>query len=1028
MHAENSPVAVSDADDPSEPQFDELTLAAALVAECSTAVVTLVEAAAAHHDVALCDHSSRDDDARFHAAYPVLSSTGTVLGALCVLAAETRDLTPTQDTLLEVLASQVAARLDLRRELLRRAETAAGLRESERRYRLLAELSSDIVSKHDLTGRVLYVSPSVCTVLGYDPEQEVSSQPAMLLHPDDLPALGPALTAARNGGTATATVRSKHADGSWRHLEMTLSPGRDASGAVVELYSAARDVTDRVAAATGRAFLETVLATIDVGIVACDADGHLTLFNDASRTFHGMPVDTTLDPADWAGRFDLYGADGTTAMVREQVPLYRALVEGQVTDVAMTIKAEGQPARMMRCDGRALHDATGTVTGAVVAMKDITASVLAARQVEQAHARAHEIVTTATDAFVSIDESGSVTDWNPQAEATFGYPAADALGRDLADLLIPAGHIRAHRGGLRRFLLTGEEAIFGRRLELTARHCDGHAVPIELTVWPTRTDGGWQFNAFLRDISERVAARSALDRAHAELAESAEFTRVLLDTIDVAIVACDAEGTPSYFNARGRLLFGLPPGPSFDGQDFPLAQIQAGRARQNARDVVTGEQLAGAQRALPRALREGSLSDLELEIVNGDGAPHRMLTHERALHAPDGSLLGAVCAAHDVTALRERERALQASETRFRAAFSNGPLAMARLSIDGQVLEPNPAMRRLLSLTTRQLRASSLLELSDAADALRARAALAGALATGSHATELRLLRADRVALWCDIALTCCTDSDGTRYVLAQIADMTDRKRHEQDLIEASLTDHLTGLRNREALNRQLQQWLAPDASIAHVAMFFADLDDFKSVNDALGHEAGDAVLIEVARRLRDSVRPQDLVVRLGGDELVVACADLPGHPQRAVDALTERLTAALRFPLHLNGQEARIRASVGSTLARPGQDAAAVLAEADRRMYQRKERTRGPAAAGTGERADRGGGTTAPPRQRIPRKRPKPSSRSGQDRAGRRSALPGVPADRRPAHQHRRRRRSPRTHARPPGAAPAPGPVHPRR
>ncbi len=154
-------------------------------------MVTLVEDAPERNDDARCGHTVSDDagiplvpDAernRVHAAFPVRSSTGTVLATLCVSGSEPRELTATQLTLLTVVASQVAARLDLGRELRPQAEATAGHEESEQLYRLLAAHSSDIISKHDLTGRVLYVSPSVHTVLGHEPERELYTQPATLV-------------------------------------------------------------------------------------------------------------------------------------------------------------------------------------------------------------------------------------------------------------------------------------------------------------------------------------------------------------------------------------------------------------------------------------------------------------------------------------------------------------------------------------------------------------------------------------------------------------------------------------------------------------------------------------------------------------------------------------------------------------------------------------------------------------------------------------------------------------------------------
>ena len=118
------------------------------------------------------------------------------------------------------------------------------------------------------------------------------------------------------------------------------------------------------------------------------------------------------------------------------------------------------------------------------------------------------------------------------------------------------------------------------------------------------------------------------------------------------------------------------------------------------------------------------------------------------------------------------------------------------------------------------------------------------------------------------------------------------------------------------------------------------DLDNFKYVNDSLGHDAGDELLAKAARRLEGCVRPEDTVARLGDDEFAVLLESLGSERAREVAA---RIGEALRAPFLLGGEEARVGASVGVACALPGEkDAAELLGEADREMYQAKERGRG--------------------------------------------------------------------------------------
>ena len=143
-------------------------------------------------------------------------------------------------------------------------------------------------------------------------------------------------------------------------------------------------------------------------------------------------------------------------------------------------------------------------------------------------ARARMIVDTAHDAFVGMDSSGRIVDWNAQAETIFGWSAAEVLGRQLADVVIPPEFREAHVRGIKRFLETGAAPVVNKRLELSALHRSGREFPIELTVTaPTRFGDGFFFGAFLRDISERKERdeqlRRAKDSAEAATRAKSEF-------------------------------------------------------------------------------------------------------------------------------------------------------------------------------------------------------------------------------------------------------------------------------------------------------------------------------------------------------------------------------------------------------------------------------------------------------------------------------------------------------------------------
>lgn len=166
-------------------------------------------------------------------------------------------------------------------------------------------------------------------------------------------------------------------------------------------------------------------------------------------------------------------------------------------------------------------------------------------------------------------------------------------------------------------------------------------------------------------------------------------------------------------------------------------------------------------------------------------------------------------------------------------------------------------------------------------------------------------------------------------------------RRHRQaeaDRLRAlALRDDLTGLGNRTLLNDRLTQALARTGRNGGlVTLLFCDLDRFKAVNDLRGHQAGDELLVQVGARLRDAVRADDTVTRVGGDEFIVLCEDLATELEATIVA--ERVRSALGEPFELSVGMVRIGCSVGVATTR-GADVAAhdLLAEADQRMYEAK-------------------------------------------------------------------------------------------
>jgi diguanylate cyclase (GGDEF)-like protein len=187
-------------------------------------------------------------------------------------------------------------------------------------------------------------------------------------------------------------------------------------------------------------------------------------------------------------------------------------------------------------------------------------------------------------------------------------------------------------------------------------------------------------------------------------------------------------------------------------------------------------------------------------------------------------------------------------------------------------------------------------------------------------------------------------DDDG-RMLGAVVAmhDVTEQKLNEERLAELALHDPLTGLANRTLLAERLQEAIdelarfVPGESEAGgqrgVAVYLLDLDEFKEINDSLGHDVGDDMLVAVAGRLQAIVRPTDTVARLGGDEFVVVCDIESGEEEML--RIADRISNALARPYRIDGRTLTVLASVGGVFAdNPDTDPSRLLSRADDAMY----------------------------------------------------------------------------------------------
>jgi diguanylate cyclase (GGDEF)-like protein/PAS domain S-box-containing protein len=293
----------------------------------------------------------------------------------------------------------------------------------------------------------------------------------------------------------------------------------------------------------------------------------------------------------------------------------------------------------------------------------------------------------------------------------------------------------------------------------------------------------------------------------------------------------------------------------------------------------------------------------------------------------------------DVTARYAAEAALRESEIRYRLLFEQNAAGVCVSRLDGVIIDCNATFAGMLGFPRTELVGLSMSMLyANASEAEELTALLRSAGTLNSVEVELR--RADKRVLWVLANLVLVGDSI-SGVVHATVVDISDRKRAEEQIEFHAYHDVLTHLPNRKLFTDRLRHGLMrAKRNNKTVAVMFIDVDHFKTINDTLGHTAGDELLLEMARRLRECVRDDDTVARLGGDEFTIILSELR-HPEDAV-GVAQKILAAVQEPLTIGAMPIVVSASIGIALyPEDGHDPESLLRNADSAMYRAKEEGR---------------------------------------------------------------------------------------
>ena len=801
------------------------------------------------------------------------------------------------------------------RDVTDRKRVERALHESEARLKSLLELTSDWYWEQDAEYRFTFFSPEVDRVMG-------AGRAAFLLGKTRWEAAGPSARADWAAHKAVLDRRESYRDfefelrfpdGTRRWITSSGEPVFDGGGAFLGYRGVARDVTARRAAEhalrESEARHRAVVENIAEAVFLCNREGVVVAANSAAEHLYGASADALLGKrmTDFGG--ERLRADGSL-LPPEEYPVAVTLRTGApLTDFEFGLRRPDGSVRWLSANTRLWSpgDEPGS-GGLVVSIRDVTAQRRAERALRASESRYRAVVDNLAEAVVIRDTRGVITGLNAAARRLYGEapvlgsrgpvagwrrlradgspmppdeaPSAVTLrtGRPVSDVVMglepPGGPVAWVSVNSRPILDTATGEMLGAVVsatDITARRAAERA--LRATEALSRL--------VIENLSEGVVIRDQ----NLRILDANESAGRILGTSRAALIgAVSTEYVRGFFDEDGN-----PVAPD----DLLSKQVQRGGT------TVSGK-VVGVERL--------------------DGTRIWISFNMRPIREPGSEAVrGVVTSFTDVTAERSAALALKESEERFACAVRGSSDGIWDWDIARGRFFMSPRLKELLGYRDDELpnERGALVERLHPDDvAVLAAAARAHFRRGEPFDVEVRQRHRDGEYRWFRVRGQALRDSHGRPIRFSGTnTDVTDRKRAQAQLSYLAQYDTLTGLPNRALFLDRLAGAIARARRAGRlVAVLFFDLDRFKEINDTLGHHAGDAVLRDVARRVKARLRETDTLARLAGDEFTAIIEDL----DRAEDAaaVAAQLQAAVAAaPIHHEGHELYVGASIGVAL-----------------------------------------------------------------------------------------------------------------
>ncbi|SIS43903.1 EAL domain-containing protein [Neptunomonas antarctica] len=591
------------------------------------------------------------------------------------------------------------------------------------------------------------------------------------------------------------------------------------------------------------------------------------------------------------------------------------------SEMLQTGKHQSNAETVMHPDGREIqldtlktpfYGETGKLYGLIGIGRDVTEKQKTEEHIRKSAVIYHSVLSTALDGFWIVTAAGIIEDVNEAYVKMSGYAFDELLGMRVTELdaLESEKMVQQH---LQKILEQKEKCFI-------SRHCrkDGSVFDVEINVtyWP---EEGGKFFVFIKDITERILSQKQL------LQSETRFRHVFENMATIAVQGYDKNRNVIFWNRASEVLYGY-------GSEDAIGQ--------KLEDLIIPDTIRGPViQEVGRWVAGGPVTPSgEIVLKKADGSPVTVFSSHVIITGVNNEP-EMYCVDLDLTALkRAEERVVMLSQ-----AVEQSPVSVVLSDTDGVIEYVNSAFEKVTGYARHEVIGQSTRLLQSGLTPLSQYKQLWDALISGeSWQGEFQNRKKNEQLFWEYVHIAPVkNDSGEIKHFLAVKQDVTQQKEQAEQLLYQAHFDHLTGLPNRFlSLDRLSQMLKEAKRSQQQVAVFFLDLDDFKKVNDTLGHQVGDELLVEAAFRLRSAVRDDDVIGRLGGDEFIVLIKHM--ESSAFIDQLAETLLAQFRTPFLLGERELVATVSIGvAVYPTDGFTPNELLKQADAAMYHSKEQGR---------------------------------------------------------------------------------------